>query len=149
MLIRCVISESEVLYGANGRSSTYEHKAPISVSKRFLNVTGVPQRISYLSRNRGAILNTDFHRSIKKFFVRLSFGPTFKGWTSLVSHWGLLLMPSSAGTCGTHDLSPAKQGPYFLASFTKGNNFCDFLFAFPEDKALPKWGQIIKERICF
>ena len=30
----------------------------------------------------------------------------------------------------------------------KGNNFSDFLFGFLEDKVLPKWGLLLKERIC-
>ena len=37
---------------------------------------------------------------------------------------------------------------YFPAIFTKGNNFCDFLFAFLDDEALQKWGLLLKERIC-
>ena len=33
-------------------------------------------------------------------------------------------------------------------SFTQGNNFHDFQFAFLDNKTLPKWGQLLKERIC-
>ena len=32
--------------------------------------------------------------------------------------------------------------------FSKGNKFCNFLFATVGDIALPKWGQLLKERIC-
>ena len=34
------------------------------------------------------------------------------------------------------------------AILTKGNNFFDFLFASLEDRALPKWGLLLKEKIC-
>ena len=37
----------------------------------------------------------------------------------------------------------------FSTSFTKGNNFSDFLFASLDGKALPKWGLHLKERLCF
>ena len=30
-------------------------------------------------------------------------------------------------------------GPLVLAIITKGNNFSDFLFAFMDNRALPKW----------
>ena len=46
LVVAYLISESGVLYCANDRSSTYEYKAAISVSKRFLKVTRVPQGIS-------------------------------------------------------------------------------------------------------
>ena len=36
----------------------------------------------------------------------------------------------------------------FFHHFTKGNNFQDFLFASMDDKALQKWGQLLKKRIC-
>ena len=32
--------------------------------------------------------------------------------------------------------------------FQKGDNFCDFLFAYQEDKVFPKWGLLFKEKIC-
>ena len=35
----------------------------------------------------------------------------------------------------------------FSSIFTKGNNFCDFLFASIDGIALPKWGLFLKERI--
>ena len=34
--------------------------------------------------------------------------------------------------------------PCFVAIFTRGNNFCDFL----KDETLPKKGLSLKERIC-
>ena len=37
--------------------------------------------------------------------------------------------------------------PYFPTIFTKGNNFHDFLFAYLDDLALPKWDLLLKERI--
>ena len=46
LFVAYLISESEVLYCTNDRASTYEHKAAISVSKRFLKVTRVPQGMS-------------------------------------------------------------------------------------------------------
>lgn len=36
----------------------------------------------------------------------------------------------------------------FLSIFTKENSFCDFLDTFLEDEALPKWCQVLTERIC-
>ena len=36
----------------------------------------------------------------------------------------------------------------FSATFTKGNNFCDFLFAFPDNKTIPKWDLFLKEKLC-
>ena len=36
----------------------------------------------------------------------------------------------------------------FSAIFTKGNNFCDFLFASLDDKAYLKLGLLLKEGIC-
>ena len=39
--------------------------------------------------------------------------------------------------------------PCFSRIFTKGNNFCDPLFAFRKNKALPIRGLLLKERICF
>ena len=36
----------------------------------------------------------------------------------------------------------------FFCHFAKGNNFRDFLFAFLDNAALPKWGKLLKERIC-
>ena len=37
--------------------------------------------------------------------------------------------------------------PFFSAMFSKGDNFCEFL-AYLEDKVFPKWGLLVKERIC-
>ena len=37
--------------------------------------------------------------------------------------------------------------PHFTI-FTKGYNFSVFLFASLDDKAFPKWGQLLNERIC-
>ena len=34
--------------------------------------------------------------------------------------------------------------PCFSVSFTKGDNFYDFLLAFLMDTALPKWGVLLK-----
>ena len=36
----------------------------------------------------------------------------------------------------------------FSAIFTGGNNFCDFLFTFLEDKAFPTGGLLLKVRLC-
>ena len=36
----------------------------------------------------------------------------------------------------------------FFFTFTKGNNFCNFLFASLDDEALPKMDLLLKERIC-
>ena len=38
--------------------------------------------------------------------------------------------------------------PSFSAMFSKGDDFHDFLFAYLEDKDFPKWGLLVKERIC-
>ena len=38
--------------------------------------------------------------------------------------------------------------PRFSAIFTKGNNFHDFLLAILEYKVHPKWGLLLKARIC-
>ena len=38
--------------------------------------------------------------------------------------------------------------PAFSAMFTKGDHFCDFLFAHLEDKVFPKWDLLFEERIC-
>ena len=38
--------------------------------------------------------------------------------------------------------------PTFFGILTKGNNFCDFLFASLPDNALPKWALLLKEIIC-
>ena len=38
--------------------------------------------------------------------------------------------------------------PCFSAIFTKGNNFCDFLFAALDEIALPNSGILLMERIC-
>ena len=35
--------------------------------------------------------------------------------------------------------------PYCSAIFSKGDNFHDFLFAYPEDEVFPKWGLLLKE----
>ena len=37
---------------------------------------------------------------------------------------------------------------FFFANFTKGHNFCDFLFAFLADMALRNWDILLKERTC-
>ena len=36
----------------------------------------------------------------------------------------------------------------FFPTCTKGHNFCDFLFVFLDEQALPKCGQLLKERTC-
>ena len=38
--------------------------------------------------------------------------------------------------------------PSFSAMFSKGYNFHYFLFAYLEDKVFPKWGLLLKKRIC-
>ena len=38
--------------------------------------------------------------------------------------------------------------PCFTVTFSEGDNFCDFLFAFLDKEALPEWGQILKKTIC-
>ena len=38
--------------------------------------------------------------------------------------------------------------PIFFDIFTKGNNFCDILFAFLDKEALSKLNLVVKERIC-
>ena len=38
--------------------------------------------------------------------------------------------------------------PCFSATFTKGNNFCNILFASLDDVALSQRGLILRERIC-
>ena len=38
--------------------------------------------------------------------------------------------------------------PSFSAIYSKGDNFCDFLFAYLNDKVFSKWGLLLKERIC-
>ena len=38
--------------------------------------------------------------------------------------------------------------PSFFAMFSKGDNFRDFLFAYLEDEIFPKWGLLLKERLC-
>ena len=37
--------------------------------------------------------------------------------------------------------------PFFSAMFSKGDNFCELL-AYLEDKVVPKWGLLVRERIC-
>ena len=39
-------------------------------------------------------------------------------------------------------------GVCFSAIFTKGDNFCDFLFATLDNEAPLKWGLLLEERIC-
>ena len=36
---------------------------------------------------------------------------------------------------------------HFFISFAKGHNFCDFLIAFEDDTALPKYGSLLHEII--
>ena len=36
----------------------------------------------------------------------------------------------------------------FSAIFAKGNSFYDFQFTFLKDRTFPKWGLLLKERIC-
>ena len=36
----------------------------------------------------------------------------------------------------------------FSTIFTRGNNFCDFLFAFLDETALLKWDLLLQKRIC-
>ena len=38
--------------------------------------------------------------------------------------------------------------PSFFAMFSKGDNFRDFLFAYLEEEIFPKWGLLLKERLC-
>ena len=35
----------------------------------------------------------------------------------------------------------------YFAMFSKGDNFCDFLFAYLDDRVFPKRGLLLKERI--
>ena len=37
----------------------------------------------------------------------------------------------------------------FSCHFTKGKDFCDFLFASLKDKVLPKWCVLLKENLLF
>ena len=36
----------------------------------------------------------------------------------------------------------------FTAIFTKGGNFCEFLLSSLGNTAFPKWGLLLKKRIC-
>ena len=38
--------------------------------------------------------------------------------------------------------------PFFSTISTKGNNFCDFLFASLDDKALSKGGQLLRKKFA-
>lgn len=70
--------------------------------------------------------------------MRLWFGLTVLDWTSSVPNMGFVGEDTSAGTCGSYALSPAKRWPYFQPILDKGEQFFNFLFAFPDDEALPK-----------
>ena len=48
--------------------------------------------------------------------------------------WGLFLVTSSAGTCGAHDLSPAKRGPYFQSFLHRGTTFMTSCLISPKTK---------------
>ena len=37
--------------------------------------------------------------------------------------------------------------PSFSVTFSKGDNFGDFQFAYLEDKVFPRWGHLLNERI--
>ena len=38
--------------------------------------------------------------------------------------------------------------PCSVSMFSKEDNFCDFLFAFPDNKTIPNKGLHLQERIC-
>ena len=38
--------------------------------------------------------------------------------------------------------------PSFYAMFSKGDNFCDFLFAFLEVEVFPKWGLLLRKEFA-
>ena len=41
-----------------------------------------------------------------------------------------------------------KEDTKFFLHFTKGNNFCDFLFDSLDGEALPKWGPLLRKEFA-